>query len=100
MTLKDRTDRLYLHVPDQEILVLDLFGNLIHKIPLKTGSLDLDGPQLLLAADGRVIVWRDAVTSPLTVLQIPGETVLQAHRSRSNLLVRLADRVLLIAANK
>ncbi|MFO7617493.1 MAG: hypothetical protein R6V75_09600 [Bacteroidales bacterium] len=96
ISLLEQADRLYLHLPGREILVFDLFGNLIRKIPLQATSLDADGQRLMLATGSRVVSWKDPVEPVATLAEIPGEAILQAVRCRSNLLVRLDNRVLLI----
>jgi hypothetical protein len=96
LSLTEQGDRLLLHLPDSEILVFDLFGNLIRKIPLQATSLDVDGGRLLLAVGDRVLAWKDAVSPVVTLAEMPGEPILQAIRCRANLLIRLSERVLLI----
>ncbi len=98
MSLLERADRLYLHIPDQEILVFDLFGNLIRKLSLRAASLDVFESKLVMASDNRVILWKDAVTPALTLAEMSTQPVLQSLKCRNNLLIRLADRVLLLRA--
>jgi hypothetical protein len=89
-------DQLLLQISGKEILVFDLFANLIKKIPAKATSFNVYGDRILLVYPDRISLWKDPVTPEETLLFRPGADIREACFVQNRLLVRTTDKVLLI----
>jgi hypothetical protein len=92
----ESADQLLLLIPGREILVFDLFANLVKKIPLRVPSFNVYGNRILLVYPDRILLWKDPVTPEEMVHAGTGDPILEACLNHDHLLVRTRDRVLLI----
>jgi hypothetical protein len=98
--LVESGDQLFLFIPGHEILVFDLFANLVKKIPLKALSFQVYGNRILLIYPDRVILWKDPVTPEETIFQRASANIRDAYFSNNHLLIRTSDKVVLMIPEK
>ena len=98
--LVESGDQLFLFIPGREILVFDLFANLVKKIPLKALSFQVYGNRILLIYPDRVILWKDPVTPEETIYQGASANIRDAYFSNNHLLIRTSDKVVLMIPEK
>lgn len=89
-------DQVLLLIPDREILIFDLFANLVRKIPIKVPSFNVYGNLVVLVYPDRVTLWKDPVTAEETVISMPGSGIREACLFQNKILIRTAGKVILL----
>lgn len=98
--LTESGDKLYLNFPGREIQVFDLFGNYIKRIPIRALSINIMNNLILYVTDSGLFIRTDPMSPDMKIYSSgPGE-ILQACLQGNILMVRLADRVLLLREEK
>ncbi len=96
LRLIESANRLWLHIPGQEIRQYDLFANLIRRIPVTAPSVSLYGQQLLFVYPDKLTLFSDPFIPETSLTQWSGNPLLDAYLLDKRLLVRTAREVVLI----
>ncbi|TSA37652.1 MAG: hypothetical protein D4R64_05520 [Porphyromonadaceae bacterium] len=90
-------DQILLLIPGREIQVLDLFANMIKKIPLKVPSFNVYGNRILLVFPDKIVLWKDPVSPEETLFARSGADIREAFLIQNKLLIRTSDQVILMS---
>jgi hypothetical protein len=89
-------DHLFLHIPDQEIQVFDLFASLVKQVPLKSPGFNIYRNTIVLVFFDKITIWTDPVTPGETLYSHPGADIRDAFVFQNKLLIRTPDQVILM----
>jgi hypothetical protein len=96
LRLIESADRLWLHIPGQEIRQYDLFANLIRRIPVTAAAVSLYGQQLLFVYPDKLTLFSDPFVPEISLTPWSGNPLLDAYVLDKRLLVRTTREVMLI----
>ena len=90
-------DHVYLLIPDREILVFDLFANLIRKIPLRMQAFGVYGNRILLVRPESVSLWNNPVTDEEMIWTDDSADLREACLFQNRLFFRTSRQAVLIS---